>query len=373
MPRIAFILQTFYGDDIGGAERQVQLLGQALQERGWETAYICERSADKPRVECVDGMDVFALPMRKKRYALLNYGHLKSAMMGSRADLYYQRVRSPYTGLVPYIARKLIKPSVFALASIADVIRSKDLFQAATHRNPMELILHPLWRRIEDWGILHTDAIVLQTQQQQQLLGENYGRSGMVIPNHIRVENGLIKAKKNPPQVLWVSNIKEMKRPELYLELARRCQDVDCDFVMAGACLNGSVLQTIKRAQDVLRNFRYMGPLDPAESERRIAVATLVVNTSEFEGFPNVLQQAWANSIPTLTLGIDPDDVIEREGLGGKANNLDELESMLRALLSDELERLETGERARKFALNAYRLDLLLPRYLELFDRLIQA
>jgi hypothetical protein len=46
---------------------------------------------------------------------------------------------------------------------------------------------------------------------------------------------------------------------------------------------------------------------------------------------------------------------------------------MLRAFLSDEQKRLETGERARNFALNAYRLDILLPRYLELFDRLIQA
>ena len=163
-----------------------------------------------------------------------------------------------------------------------------------------------------------------------------------------------------------------MKRPEHYIELARRCQDISCQFLMAGSCLNGSVLQEIERAQDELPNFSYIGPLDPTESERRIAEATLVVNTSEFEGFPNVLQQAWVNAIPTLTLGIDPDDVIEREGLGGKAANLDELESMLREHLSDEQKRLETGERARLFALKTYNLELLLPHYLRLFDELLQ-
>lgn len=372
MPKIAFVLQTFYGDHIGGAERQVQMLGQALRERGWETAYICERSDDKPRFEEADGMEVFALPVRKKRYTFLNYRSLKRAMMESRADLFYQRVRRPYTGMVPHAARNLKKPCIYALASIADVNREKDLFQPDSTRNPVDIVLHPLWRRIEDWGILHADAVILQTTDQLQLLERYYGRPGTIIPNHIAINNEILPEKQSPPQILWVSNIKAMKRPELYLELARRCRNLEAHFVMAGSCTNELVLQEIRRAEEELSNFFYIGPLAPDESERRIASAALVVNTSEFEGFPNVLQQAWANSVPTLTLSIDPDGVIVREDLGGKATSLDELESMLRHLLRDEQERLTIGQRARRFALSSYDLNALLPRYLELFEELIQ-
>ena len=43
--------------------------------------------------------------------------------------------------------------------------------------------------------------------------------------------------------------------------------------------------------------------------------AKVLVNTSDVEGFPNSYLQAWIRGVPVVTL-IDPDGVIEREGLG---------------------------------------------------------
>lgn len=374
MPSIAFVLKSFYQDHIGGAERQVQMLAQALREQGWNTAYICERAPNKPRREVVDGMTVLALPVRKKRITWMNYRVLRGAMKESQADIFYQRTRHPYTGLTAFCARRLKRPFIFAAASIADVNQHEDLFKRAQADSPKDSFFYPLNRGLEDWGIKRASAIILQTAEQLHLLESHYDRPGVVIPNHIVVDSALQPLlKRPPPEILWVSNVKPMKRPELFVALAQRFQNIEARFVMAGSCVSATMMQMIRDAEETLSNFVYIGPLPPPDCEKRIAEATLVINTSEFEGFPNVLQQAWANGVPTLTLGVDPDGVIVREGLGGNAKSLDELESLVRRFLSDEQFRLRIGRQARDFARRTYDLKLLLPHYLSLFEKLIRS
>jgi len=372
MPTIAFVMQAFYGDATGGAERQVQMLAEALRGVGWRTYYIAERPAGKPQRETIQGLEVLALPPRKKRTAFLNRRALKAAMEVSGADLYYQRVRHPYTGLTARIAGKLGKPFVWAAASLADTVRDRDLRQSAAHAALLDGILHPLNRRFEDRGILRADAIILQTQEQRDLLEKNYGRQGSVIPNHIIIKQSQDTAKACPPMVLWISNIKPFKRVDLFISLAERCADLDADFFLAGSCPNASIREMIELAQARLPKFKYLGPLQPDEAEKHIAAAALLVNTSQFEGFPNALQQAWYYGVPTLSLGVDPDGVIEREGLGRCCGNLDELEWHLRSHLKDPSRLEEMGRRARDFAAAHYDLRILLPKYLAIFSNLLR-
>jgi glycosyltransferase involved in cell wall biosynthesis len=371
MPTIAFIMQTFYGDQIGGAERQVQMLAAALREQGWKTAYLSERPAGKPAQENVQGMEVWALPPRKKRWAYLNSGALTAAARESGADLLYQRVRHPYTGLAMRTAAALKKPFVWAAASTADVVRRQDLRAASGRQAPLDRLMHSWLRRSEDRGILKADAIILQTEEQRRLLLENYGREGVVIPNHIAVAAGPDLPRRVPPEVLWVSNIKSFKRPELFVDLARRCVDLSANFIMVGACLSTPMREEISQAQNELSNFTWVGPLEPSLAEERIAAATVLVNTSSFEGFPNAFQQAWYHGVPTLCLEADPDDVIVRERLGNRSVTMERLEADLRQLLGDDRYRDEIADRARTFARRNYDLANLLPVYISLFEGLI--
>ncbi len=372
MPKIAFVLEAFYGDQIGGAERQVQLLAEALRRRGWRTAYICQRDAGKPHRESVEGMEVFALPPRKRRVAWLNLNHLRRALEESGADLFYQRVRHPYTGMVAMITRRLGKPMIFAAASRADVYRKRDLRWSSHAGNPLDVLLHPVGRYLGNLGIIKADAVILQTEEQRRLLLAQYRRDGIVIPNHIVVGDETPPDKRIPPEVLWISNVKPFKRPERFLDLARRCSDLDVRFVMIGDCSHDGILETLRRAEAEMPHFDYLGPVHPVEAEKRIAAAAVLVNTSEFEGFPNAFQQAWAHGVPTFSLGVDPDGVIVREGLGGCLRSLDELEKAVRYIIHDEKALRDVAVRAQEFARRTYDLESLLPRYLELFERLLQ-
>ncbi len=372
MPAIAFIMQTFYGDHIGGAERQVQILGQGFRDCGWKTSYICERESGKPRFEIVEGMQIFALPERKKRATWRNYSKLKAAISESKADVLYQRVRHPYTGLSALAARTLKKPWVWAAASTADVIRRKDLRLSSYAFSFRDAFFHPMIRRLEDYGVLHADAVVLQTSEQKKLLFENYLREGIVIPNHIVFSEEFSISRRNPPEILWISNIKPFKRPELFLRLARDCVDIAANFVMIGDCPDREILAKIKRAESELRNFQYLGPLKPDQAQQRIASAALLVNTSLFEGFPNAFQQAWLYGVPTLSLGVDPDGVIAREGIGFCNPSYEELLGKLRHLIvhPDEIARM--GTRSSEFARKEYDFSGLFPRYRAIFEKLMR-
>ncbi len=373
MPHIAFILEAFYGDQIGGAERQVQIIAQALRREGWKTTYIAQRDSDKPARENLDGMDVIALPQHKRRSAWFNYTRLREAMKASRADIFYQRIRHPYSGLTARICRSLKKPFIFAAASTADVIKDTDLRNSGHAGNPLDRLLHPLDRMIEDRGILKADVVILQTEEQLQLLKEQYGRDGIVIPNSIVVNDELDSAieKKEPPEIFWISNIKQFKRPEIFIELAGRCADLPVNFVMAGGCPNQSILKDVEKAEKEIQKFSYIGPIDPVDAAKRIAGSMLLINTSDFEGFPNAFQQAWARGVPTLSMGVDPDDVIKREQLGGCAASVDDLEAITRRFHHDQNMREEVGERARIFACEHYNVRVLLPQYCSLFEKLI--
>jgi len=41
-----------------------------------------------------------------------------------------------------------------------------------------------------------------------------------------------------------------------------------------------------------------------------------VINTSNFEGFPNIFLEAWATGVPVISLNVDPGNVIKKRRLG---------------------------------------------------------
>jgi glycosyltransferase involved in cell wall biosynthesis len=100
--------------------------------------------------------------------------------------------------------------------------------------------------------------------------------------------------------------------------------------------------------------------------------AKLLVNTSDVEGFPNSYLQAWGRGVPVITL-IDPDGVIEREGLGVGARSAAEIPDAIRRLLRDPIAREAASDRCRAFIAREYGEDKILAAYLETFERVLRA
>jgi glycosyltransferase involved in cell wall biosynthesis len=185
-----------------------------------------------------------------------------------------------------------------------------------------------------------------------------------------RVAGMLVEPSPPPEQrdidVLWVSNIRGVKRPDRILALARRLPDARVHMV--GGPLPGeeALFREIRRMAESQSNVTFHGRLSYWESSMLYSRARVLVNTSDVEGFPNSYLQAWIRGVPVVTL-IDPDRVIEREGLGATAAAPAELVGAARRLLADAAARREASARCRAYMAREYGEDRVLAAYLDAF------
>ncbi len=108
----------------------------------------------------------------------------------------------------------------------------------------------------------------------------------------------------------------------------------------------GDISAEVAAAAADVPNLELLPVRPPAELGELLDGAVAVINTSQFEGMPNVSLEGWARGIPTLALAYDPDGVIERHGLGGYANGSPERLAELAREYWERREESSASERA---------------------------
>jgi glycosyltransferase involved in cell wall biosynthesis len=158
------------------------------------------------------------------------------------------------------------------------------------------------------YGPAHADLIVAQTVQQQALLRERWGRSSVLIRNPIDLANAPPPSNRRPGEgfALWVGKADASKRPELCLELARRCPQVPFTMVINRAAPN--VFETVSSRSPP--NVELVEQVPPALIDDYYHRAAVLVNTSAYEGLPNAFLQAGMCGLPVVTLVVDPDGML---------------------------------------------------------------
>src|SRR5258706_9683076 len=148
--------------------------------------------------------------------------------------------------------------------------------------------------------------------------------------------------------VLWVSNIRKVKRPDRILHLAERMPELKIHMV--GGSLTGeeALFRDVRDAAATKTNVVFHGRLSYWDANALYGRAKVLVNTSDVEGFPNSYLQAWVRGVPVVTL-IDPDRVIEREGLGIAAGSAAQIPAAVRHLLGDTAARKAVSDRCCAF------------------------
>jgi glycosyltransferase involved in cell wall biosynthesis len=148
--------------------------------------------------------------------------------------------------------------------------------------------------------------------------------------------------------VLWVSNIRQLKRPDLFIALVKRLGA--CKAVMIGGTQPGSepLYDQTKQLAAGVGNLEFMGAVPYHATNEVFDRARVFVNTSEIEGFPNSFLQAWTRGIPVVSF-FDPDGVIAREGLGKTVTNIEEMVAAVNALHSDAQLWQASSARCRAF------------------------
>ncbi len=351
-PQLANLKDAKY---VGGESVQHVLLARAWRDLGHDVSMIVHDHG-QGRVTDVDGIRAVAPYARDEGIPVLRFAHPRlTGMIGAMreidADLYYQSPGGAPTGFTAWFCRRHGKRFITRIASDLACIPGIQLIR--------------FWRdrKIYEYGLRNADLIVAQSEQQRTLLRQNYGLKSEVLDMAVDMPSG------PPPEkdidVLWVSNLRPVKRPEVVLDLARRLPHVK--FTLAGGALPGAedYYQTVIQAASQLPNVTCPGAVPYAEVGTLFSRARIFLNTSQIEGFPNTFLQAWVRGVPVVTF-FDPDSLIKQRQLGRTAADLDDMVNGIRTLLEDAQERERAGERARAYAVATFGAKHIASRYLEM-------
>ncbi len=98
--------------------------------------------------------------------------------------------------------------------------------------------------------------------------------------------------------------------------------------------------------------------------------ASIFVNTSSVEGLPNTFMEAWSHYVPTVSLNVNPDEIISKLKLGFHSKTFDQLVRDVKALLKDEQLRKQMGNNARQYAEQEHDITKIADEYIEVFNQL---
>jgi len=201
------------------------------------------------------------------------------------------------------------------------------------------------------WGLSRTDRIFVQHVGQLSDLCPRLRAKARILPKvFIPKLNGQNEAIKShdarDKYVAWVGTLIHLKRPDILVEIARKTPTIQ--FRVCGGLPHGGD----ERIVDELRavpNIDYLGKVAPEKAEQVIAEASLLLCTSDTEGFPNTFAQAWSAGTPVLSLKIDPGDIITEKQIGVVAGDSERAALKIKELIDSPDRRQEVGVRARRY------------------------
>ena len=348
---------------IGGETVQHVLLARAWRDLGHDVSIIVFDDGQGQR-RGVDGITAIAAHRRTAGIPGLRFFHpraskLFAALAAADADVYYQSPAGAFTGITAWFCRMTGRKFIFRVASDSDCEKEHGRL--------------PMWRdrRLYHYGLHRADLVAVQTGVQARMLEENHDLRSSVV--NMLVEPPPRRAAGEPEQrkdidVLWIGNLRALKRPELALELARQLPQVS--FVLAGGPLPSVAsriyFEDVKAAAARLPNVRMPGAVRYTDSGAWVDRAKVFLNTSSIEGFPNTFLQAWIRGVPVVSF-FDPDGLIRRLQLGAVTHSLDDMREAIRGLLDVKPYRENIGRRARDFVAREF-TGAAASRYFELLD-----
>ena len=347
-------------DVIGGAEVQQSILARGLAAAGYRVSMIC-LDFGQPQHAQVDGVTVHKIYRPDEGIPVLRFLHPRltgmwRAMRNVDADVYYQRTTAMLTGVVAEFCRRNGKRSIYGAASNVDFLPGR------------QRIRYLRDRRLYEHGVRRVDQVIVQNTEQQRNCRTYYGRDAMVIPSCYEPPAGA--GANGGDTVLWVGNMSEIKRPELFLQIARRLPHRR--FVMVGGGgSNGYAarFESIRAAAAQHRNLEFLGFVPLARVEPLFDRARVVLNTSIYEGMPNTFLQAWARGVPTLSFA-QIEARLAGEPVNRVAADVEDATQALERLLADAAHWQRASARCREYFEQTHATSRVLQRFGRVIDEL---
>ncbi len=366
-PKIAIIAHNATGamlgggqGHVGGVERQTSLTAQWFAGRGYDVSILVYNEG-QPEETVVNGVRVISMCKVSDGIPGLRFFHPRTtslfrAMARADADVYYHNLAEYYTGWAALWCKRHNRAFVYSTAHDFDCTASLPVLTKAYER--------VLYR----YGIRNADRLIVQTDFQRDLMRKSFGLDSIPLPMPCPgPSDAEFQPREFPtdPRVVWVGRAVPEKRLEWFLDTAEQLPQVRFEIAAANIGTSEYGLGLKARAEKIA-NVRWLGSVKRENMPDVYRGALCLCSTSLHEGFPNTFLESWSPGTPLLTT-CDPDNLVERRGMGLPIKSVKEAVSGITHLLSNPPKWKEMSNKARRYYSENHIVDKAVGRFEQVF------
>lgn len=339
----------------GGAElKQIQLARELVKQRYPVSVIVHDEKNMQKTKEFEDIVLIKSFPSSQDIGFLRKIRVLWRSLKQADADIYVQATYPP--GIVALFCRLHRKKYIKWLSSDKSVLL-QDVTQRTTLLTKLSLYF--------DIKLAH--VIIGQNEYQKEIIERRFRKKCVVIKNPVTLSDdppGCTPKKEQ--SVLWVGTIRSLKKPELFLEIAKQLPHVKC--IMIGGMTNSEagLYSSIERKSKSLPNLSFLGFVPYSKMQEYYVQSSVFVNTSVVEGFPNTFLEAWTHCVPVVSLTVDPDEIICKNKLGFHSKILNQMIADIECLLQNDSLRDEMALNGRKYIREHHDVKKITNQFIEL-------
>jgi N-acetyl-alpha-D-glucosaminyl L-malate synthase BshA len=370
------VYPTYGGSGIVGSE-----LGKELAARGHTVHFIASSLPTRltelnERVRFHE-VEMMTYPVFEHQpYTLALATKMATVAETENLDLLHVHYAIPHS-ISAILARESLKPT--RRLPVITTLHGTDITLVGSDRSYL-----PITR----YGIAQSDGVTAISHYLKRATEETFGVDPAritVIPNFVcgteyrRKEMTELRAQlapNNEPLLAHVSNFRPVKRPVDCVEvLARvRGKGIDARLVMVGDGSERGRAEHRARELNVEAHCVFVGK--QARIVDYLSVADVLLLPSEQESFGLAALEAMACEVPVIASRVGGVPEVVTDGETGYLSEVGDVEKMAddaARLLSDDAARRAMGRRARESALSRYGTDLVIPQYLNFYERVLAA
>jgi N-acetyl-alpha-D-glucosaminyl L-malate synthase BshA len=366
------VYPTYGGSGIVGSE-----LGKELAERG-HTVHFISSSLPTRLTELNERVrfhevEMMSYPLFEHQpYTLALATKMAKVAETENLDLLHVHYAIPHS-ISAILARESLKPKRYL--PVITTLHGTDITLVGADRSYL-----PITR----YGIVQSDGVTAISNYLKDATREIFQFDDItVIPNFVCAHDysrhpveSLRRelAPANEPLLVHVSNFRPVKRPLDCVEIFARVlkKGVKARLVMVGDGSERTNAEHRARCLGIYDECSFVGK-QPRIVDY-LSASDVLLLPSEQESFGLAALEAMACELPVIAsrVGGIPEVVTDGEtGFLSEVGNVDKMADDAARLLSDSALRKEMGKRARESALSRYRTDIVIPQYLEFYERVI--
>jgi len=280
---------------------QMYLMGRTLAKKPRaEVSFIVADYGQDAKDETIEGVRVIkAFGFSDNIFTKIVKFH--NAMRHAGSDIVVHRAINTFSGMIALYCRITGKRLIYMLASDYEVDG-----RYRREQGRFKYFLSSLVFRF-------ANMLIVQNRRQQSMLNRYPVRGLRLFRSGISIDSN---NKKDEGFVLWVGRAVPSKRPEAYLELAKRMRQFKFIMILSGDKNKDGLYAGIKEMTARVDNLALIGYVDYSTMDRFYSRAHTFVSTSDMEGFPLTFLEAAKNGVPVVSLQTDPDGFLEEHGCG---------------------------------------------------------